>query len=1119
MKFKKILTRILLGMCCLMGVTVSTVTLVSCKDTEVEEQKFTVSFVDQDGKVITTSEVGDGKTVSKPTNPTLDGYTFKHWSLTKNGEPYDFSTPVTANLTLYAVWEKNPEPVTTYTVTFVSGEGASTIPSQTVESGKAVIEPSDPTLSGYTFKHWSLTKNGEAYDFSTPVTANLTLYAVWEKKQNQTEVVTRTLDLNTPPAGMVQQSNADYYQFASGEGTVGYFELLGEKLRYEVSQKAINTQGGASVGDNSVAFTTTSAGTLTFEIKNASGSNTGLVLLDSEGNVVQEATLSTNQELSSSFEITEAGTYYFGGKSGSIRIFALSYTETVAKSEPKAIEVTTLPEVNFLEKSEFNSDGLIVTLIYENGRTEVVTPTSIKALTALEMATPGEHVVDLEYIVNEQTFKTNYKVTVYALDSIQWVDYDYDGDKTLIIQKLFLKGSTFDSSNVVVEAFGKATVNGKEVTHQFILEADDYTVSNPDLTTVGSKEVIITSKLNTNITTSYLINVVEDVLTDKEAATVSLNVVAGAEVLVSADSLTFGSINDALKYLELVKVSDSTIKNITIGEGTFNEKVEVTLPNVHLNGATTVEANFDSNGYLTNTTVNNKTIITYGAYNGLTVPSGNSTYSTDGSATVSIRNTAVGFYAQGITFANDINTLEEYNKVPSSNKQAVALLVQADQSHFYRCSFTGYQDTLYAQVGRQIYDTCYIEGRTDYIFGYDATAVFTNSEIHSFGANNDAKNGGYVVATKGSEKLNYGYLFMNVAFTASDDVTPGTVSLARGWDKYMTMAVMHSNIGQHISKETYGEATMEEDGVTPSKNNKNDRYGKMNAEPDPNRLVENGNIGLGAITTSLENTCTVIDNTAAEKYMSLVNIFGKDTNGLPYENDWTGGIIDYTATITYHYGEGMTHVEKDYEGTTIDKLWTAPIVEGMTFIGWYTTSTFDESSKFDPNTKLTANLDLYAKYDSGVVLSENLRFDSLTDKVGKNEVAIDGQYLTITNGGAGDWTVLTPPNPAVADNDPTKQFTTALMHGGSTRDCSITAKRNVTVTIYFNTGDSGFQSGNVVTKGGELTIDGVEVSNKSNKVPTTTAVSYTFDMTAGQTCVLNASSNRLILFGIDVVVK
>ena len=54
--------------------------------------------------------VKTGGTLTAPTTlPTVSGYEFKGW-LTKDGEPYDFTVAPTGKFTLYANWEKIPEP-------------------------------------------------------------------------------------------------------------------------------------------------------------------------------------------------------------------------------------------------------------------------------------------------------------------------------------------------------------------------------------------------------------------------------------------------------------------------------------------------------------------------------------------------------------------------------------------------------------------------------------------------------------------------------------------------------------------------------------------------------------------------------------------------------------------------------------------------------------------------------------------------------------------------------------------------------------------------------------------------------------------------------------------------
>ena len=60
-------------------------------------------------RMITVS-VKTGETLTAPTTiPTVSGYEFKGW-LTKDGKPYDFTGAPTGRFTLYANWEKIPEP-------------------------------------------------------------------------------------------------------------------------------------------------------------------------------------------------------------------------------------------------------------------------------------------------------------------------------------------------------------------------------------------------------------------------------------------------------------------------------------------------------------------------------------------------------------------------------------------------------------------------------------------------------------------------------------------------------------------------------------------------------------------------------------------------------------------------------------------------------------------------------------------------------------------------------------------------------------------------------------------------------------------------------------------------
>ena len=66
-----------------------------------------------------------------------------------------------------------------YSVSFFDETGSTFLyPQQSIASGCTAIRPYNPTKSGYKFIEWRL--NGVAYDFSAPVTANISLRAHWE---------------------------------------------------------------------------------------------------------------------------------------------------------------------------------------------------------------------------------------------------------------------------------------------------------------------------------------------------------------------------------------------------------------------------------------------------------------------------------------------------------------------------------------------------------------------------------------------------------------------------------------------------------------------------------------------------------------------------------------------------------------------------------------------------------------------------------------------------------------------------------------------------------------------------------------------------------------------------
>jgi uncharacterized repeat protein (TIGR02543 family)/LPXTG-motif cell wall-anchored protein len=69
-----------------------------------------VSFDSQQGSAVDPVTVDYWSAVAKPADPTRDGYTFAGWfTQATGGTLWDFGSPVTADITLYAHWNAVPE--------------------------------------------------------------------------------------------------------------------------------------------------------------------------------------------------------------------------------------------------------------------------------------------------------------------------------------------------------------------------------------------------------------------------------------------------------------------------------------------------------------------------------------------------------------------------------------------------------------------------------------------------------------------------------------------------------------------------------------------------------------------------------------------------------------------------------------------------------------------------------------------------------------------------------------------------------------------------------------------------------------------------------------------------
>ncbi|KZV26821.1 hypothetical protein F511_06668 [Dorcoceras hygrometricum] len=164
-------------------------------------------------------------------------------------------------------------------------------------------------------------------------------------------------------------------------------------------------------------------------------------------------------------------------------------------------------------------------------------------------------------------------------------------------------------------------------------------------------------------------------------------------------------------------------------------------------------------------------------------------YKTINSGTFTVK--GKGFIARDITFENTAGP---------QNEQAVAFMSDSDESALYRCSFRGYQDTLYAHKSRQFYRECHITGTVDFICGH-AAAVFQKCQITARRGLVGQKNT-ITAHARNDLKEESGFSLQFCNLTVEQDVLDLNITyLGRPWKQYSRTAVMQSYIGHGFRPE------------------------------------------------------------------------------------------------------------------------------------------------------------------------------------------------------------------------------------------------------------------------------------------------------------------------------
>ena len=226
----------------------------------IEIKMYTVAFNSNGGSKVDSVKVEEGKIVTEPTT-TRDGYDLDGWYL--NDTKYDFSTPVTKNITLKAKWNEKGK----INVIFMTDNKV--YKTSPVKEGTKVSKPSNPTKSGYKFVEWQL--NGSAFDFNTKITEETTLTAVFE------EVNSYTVTFNSDGGSSVKSQEVEvgkkatkpsnptkkgyvFYEWQLNGKTYDFSKVVEDNitLKAKWAEEIIrftvkfDTQGGTSIKDQMV---------------------------------------------------------------------------------------------------------------------------------------------------------------------------------------------------------------------------------------------------------------------------------------------------------------------------------------------------------------------------------------------------------------------------------------------------------------------------------------------------------------------------------------------------------------------------------------------------------------------------------------------------------------------------------------------------------------------------------------------------------------------------------------------------------------------------------------------------------------------------------------------------
>jgi pectinesterase len=127
--------------------------------------------------------------------------------------------------------------------------------------------------------------------------------------------------------------------------------------------------------------------------------------------------------------------------------------------------------------------------------------------------------------------------------------------------------------------------------------------------------------------------------------------------------------------------------------------------------------------------------------------------------------------------------------------QAIALAAYNDMQGYYGVGLYGYQDTLLAETGNQVYAKCFITGAVDFIFGQHARAWIDSSDIRISGSGSVTANG----RASASDVSYYVIHKSSIDVASPTTAKAGSAYLGRPWSEWARVVVQETVIGSVIN--------------------------------------------------------------------------------------------------------------------------------------------------------------------------------------------------------------------------------------------------------------------------------------------------------------------------------